>query len=33
MGAAGKAIVAENFTTEVMMTRIASAYEKLLSKG
>ena len=33
MGAAGKAIVAENFTTEVMMTRIARAYEKLLSKG
>jgi glycosyltransferase involved in cell wall biosynthesis len=33
MGAAGKAIVAENFTTEAMMTRIASAYQKLLSKG
>jgi glycosyltransferase involved in cell wall biosynthesis len=31
MGAAGKAIVAENFTTEAMMTRIASAYQKLLS--
>jgi glycosyltransferase involved in cell wall biosynthesis len=33
MGAAGRATVVENFTTEVMMTRIASAYEKLLSKG
>jgi glycosyltransferase involved in cell wall biosynthesis len=33
MGAAGKAFVAENFTTEAMMTRIASVYEKLLYKG
>ena len=31
MGAAGRAFAAENFTTEIMMTRIASAYEKLLS--
>jgi len=30
MGAAGRAFAAENFTTEIMMTRIASAYEKLL---
>jgi glycosyltransferase involved in cell wall biosynthesis len=33
IGEAGKAFVAENFTTEAMMTRIASAYQKLLSKG
>jgi glycosyltransferase involved in cell wall biosynthesis len=33
MGAAGNAIVKENFTTEAMMTRIASAYQKLLPTG
>jgi glycosyltransferase involved in cell wall biosynthesis len=33
MGAAGKVLVAEKFTTEAMMTRIASAYEKLLSSA
>jgi glycosyltransferase involved in cell wall biosynthesis len=33
MGAAGNATVTENFTTEAMMTRIASAYQKLLSTG
>ncbi len=31
MGAAGNSIAAKYFTTEAMMTRIASAYEKLLS--
>jgi glycosyltransferase involved in cell wall biosynthesis len=33
MGADGNAIVTENFTIEAMMTRIASAYQKLLSTG
>ncbi len=32
MGAAGKVIVAEKFTTEVMMTRISCIYENLLSE-
>jgi glycosyltransferase involved in cell wall biosynthesis len=31
MGSAGNALAAENFTTEAMMTRIVSTYEKLLS--
>jgi hypothetical protein len=31
MGAAGRSIVAENFTTEAMMKRITSAYTNLLS--
>lgn len=31
MGAAGRTLVAENFTTEAMMQHIASAYESLLS--
>jgi glycosyltransferase involved in cell wall biosynthesis len=31
MGAAGKALASDNFTTEAMMTRITSAYENLLS--
>lgn len=33
MGAAGKALAAENFTTEAMMHRITSAYASLLSKA
>ena len=32
MGAAGKILAAENFTTEDMMTRITSTYKKLLSR-
>ena len=32
MGAAGKILAAENFTTEVMMTRITSTYKELLSR-
>ena len=31
MGAAGKVFVAENFTTETMMTRITTAYKNLLA--
>jgi len=31
MGAAGKALAAENFTTEVMMNRITSSYSNLLA--
>ncbi len=31
MGTAGRALVADNFTTEVMMTRITTAYSNLLS--
>jgi hypothetical protein len=31
MGAAGRSIVAENFTIEAMMKRIASTYGNLLS--
>jgi len=33
MGAAGRALVAEKFTTEAMMTRIVTAYANLLSPG
>jgi len=33
MGLAGNALAAKKFTAEAMMTRIASAYKKLLSKG
>jgi hypothetical protein len=31
MGAAGKVLVAENFTIEAMMTRITTAYKNLLA--
>jgi glycosyltransferase involved in cell wall biosynthesis len=33
MGIAGKTIVAENFTTEAMMTKITRTYKDLLSRG
>jgi glycosyltransferase involved in cell wall biosynthesis len=33
MGAAGKALAAENFTTEAMMTRITSTYSNLLANS
>ncbi len=33
MGIAGKALAAENFTTEAMMTRITTAYRNLLAPG
>jgi hypothetical protein len=31
MGAAGRSLAAENFTTESMMTRITTAYKNLLA--
>jgi hypothetical protein len=33
MGAAGRSLVAEKFTTEAMMNQIAGAYRSLLSGG